>query len=53
MQSDLFIRSDIGIVVTQEYRDSLVNLLKILFKLNVISQKQVTDIVMQFQTLFV
>jgi hypothetical protein len=53
MQSDLFVRSDTGQIVTQEYRDSVIKLLKLLYRLDIVSEKQVLDVFATFQSLFV
>ena len=49
----LYVRSDTGAVITYAHYRSVINLIKILYFLNVITQRQVLDIATKFQSLFV
>ena len=49
----MFVREDTGQVVTEDVRNSVMKLTKILFRLNVIDDEQALNIATQFRILFV
>jgi len=49
----VFVKSDTGEVVTYIHRRSVIRLIKLLFMLDVITEKQVVDVAARFQSLFV
>jgi hypothetical protein len=51
--SGLYVRSDNGHVITHEHRQSVMLMLKILYRLDIVTEKQVLDIATKFQSLFV
>ncbi len=51
--SDLYVNADTGEVVSSEYRNSIIALIKLLFRLNVINNEQALKIATKFRILFV
>ena len=49
----MFIREDTGQIITEDVRNSVMKLTKILFRLNVIDDEQALNIATQFRILFV
>jgi hypothetical protein len=53
MANDLYVRVDSGAVVNYEYYQRVSLFLKVLYKLEIITEKHVIDVAIKFQPLFV
>lgn len=53
MLSNLSIRTDNGALVTDDQRSVIISVIKLLYRLEVISEPQALDVITRFQSLFV